>query len=294
MRSVRSKSSASKMSMGPLRMRSRTAMWPELSTASDDPSGGYIRPAGSRNSSLARHARKVPLVRDAQRDEIRMINAKFFRDTVDLAFFCRRDSPLWSRPAETDTSHQRKLLVSYAAARRTPSRQEMWPFRQNRRVARLRQFSPTTIAVSCEQAVPCSRTRRFHDRRFLFPGGWGHVHGSAHGRRATSRYAKRGEVACTVRREMIQRLERLAERRTTPASRLSTPSQSESTSGHIQVLSHSTIRGYSITSIWRVTIDSFRGCRRPRRRHHANPAQQVHKVFCRLAVGNEIDGSGIE
>jgi hypothetical protein len=33
----------------------------------------------------------VPLVRDAQRDEIRMTNAKLFRDAVDLAFFGYRD-----------------------------------------------------------------------------------------------------------------------------------------------------------------------------------------------------------
>jgi hypothetical protein len=33
----------------------------------------------------------VPLVRDAQRDEIGMVNTKLFPDAVDLAFFGRRD-----------------------------------------------------------------------------------------------------------------------------------------------------------------------------------------------------------
>jgi hypothetical protein len=60
--------------------------------------------------SLARHARKVTSVRDAQRDQIGMIDTKLFRDAVDLAFFSRRDRVV-CRGQREQTPHQCKLLV---------------------------------------------------------------------------------------------------------------------------------------------------------------------------------------
>ena len=44
-----------------------------------------------RGASLARQAREVSLLRDAQRDQIRMVDAKLVRNTVDLSLFGRGD-----------------------------------------------------------------------------------------------------------------------------------------------------------------------------------------------------------
>ena len=47
--------------------------------------------SGVERGSLARHAGQVPLVRHAQGDEIRAIDAKLVGDAVNLAFFGRRN-----------------------------------------------------------------------------------------------------------------------------------------------------------------------------------------------------------
>ena len=54
----------------------------------------FRAPADSSTASVSLRlpqARKVPLMRDTQRDEIRMIDAQFVRNAVNFAFFSRRD-----------------------------------------------------------------------------------------------------------------------------------------------------------------------------------------------------------
>ena len=116
------------------------------------------------NSSLARQAREVPLVRDAQRDEIRMIDAKLFRDAVDLAFFGRRDRRRPSLTPRTDTAS------AQASGRRSPASENS---RATRKLAvppnrRLLVFASctTTIAWSCD-SCPCSRTSASMARGFF-------------------------------------------------------------------------------------------------------------------------------
>src|SRR5688500_18517638 len=62
------------------------------------------------SARLARYARQVPPMRDAQRNEIRMIDAKLVCDAMDFAFLGRRDRLFRSRNHE-QASHKGQLLV---------------------------------------------------------------------------------------------------------------------------------------------------------------------------------------
>jgi hypothetical protein len=69
-------------------------------SAAGSPRGRWSAPSHCSR----RQTREVPLVRNAQGDEIRRITAKLVRDAVDLAFFSRRDRFVGCRQRE-QTAH---------------------------------------------------------------------------------------------------------------------------------------------------------------------------------------------
>ena len=139
----------------------------------------------------------------AQRDQIGRIDAKLVGNAMDLAFLGGRDRLVCSRHLE-QAPHQGKLLVVGCQRGKLPRDEEVGrPAKQE--VAGLRQLHHNHRLVVRQLAVFANE--RLHGARFL---GRDVLIGV---RDAAEQVGKRAEIPGAVGFEMIQRFERLAQRR---------------------------------------------------------------------------------